>query len=55
MMPFLFGGPKKWEEIIIQLQDARPMEIQNMVSCEEVGGCLEGCNGVNPINASLLE
>jgi hypothetical protein len=31
------------------------MEIQNLVSPEEVGGYLEGFNGVEPSNASLLE
>jgi hypothetical protein len=55
MMLFLFWQPRKWEEIIIQFQEARPMQIQNLVSPEEVGGYLEGFNGVKPSNASLLE
>ena len=45
----------KWEEIIIQFQEAWPMDIQNLVSPEEVGGYLEGFNEVKPGNASLLE
>jgi hypothetical protein len=55
MTPFLFWQPRKWEEIIIQFWEARPMEIQNLVSPEEVGGYLEGFNEVEPSNASLLE
>ncbi len=31
------------------------MEIQNLVSPEDVGGYLEGFNEVEPSNASLLE
>jgi hypothetical protein len=55
MTPFLFWRPRKWEEIIIQFWEAQPMEIQNLVSPEEVGGYLEGFNEVKPSNASLLE
>jgi len=54
-MPFLFRRPREWGDILIQFQEAWPMELRELVCREKVGRYFEGFNWVKSINTSLLE